>query len=121
MSTSGGTAGTPATGYAPRPCSPRSAGADRRSQGHRRLLRSADREETAAAADRCRSDCVVADRKGLTTGEISAHFAEVYGASVFRDTVSKITDKVLEEMAEWFNRPLDRVYRVFFIDAIVVK
>jgi transposase-like protein len=43
----------------------------------------------------------------LTTGEISAHFAEVYGASVSRETVSKITDQVLEEMSAWMNRPLD--------------
>jgi hypothetical protein len=34
--------------------------------------------------------------KGLTTGEISAHFAEIYGASVSRETVSRITDKVVE-------------------------
>jgi putative transposase len=59
--------------------------------------------------------------RGLTTGEISAHFAEVYGASISRDTVSKITDKVVEEMNDWFNRPLDPVYPVIFIDAIVVK
>jgi putative transposase len=45
--------------------------------------------------------------RGLTTGEISAHFAEVYGASVSRETVSKITDQVLEEMGAWMNRPLD--------------
>src|SRR3954451_14890350 len=59
--------------------------------------------------------------RGLTTGEISAHFAEVYGASVSRETVSKITDKVVEEMTGWANRPLDAVYPVIFIDAIVVK
>ena len=59
--------------------------------------------------------------RGLTTGEISAHFAEVYGASVSRETVSKITDRVLEEMTAWMNRPLDEVYPVIFIDAIVVK
>ena len=59
--------------------------------------------------------------RALTTGEISAHFAEVYGASVSKDTVSKITDKVIEEMNEWCNRPLDPVYPVIFIDAIVVK
>ena len=46
--------------------------------------------------------------RGLTTGEISAHFAEVYGASVSRETVSKITDQVLEEMTAWMNRPPDR-------------
>lgn len=38
--------------------------------------------------------------KGLTTGEISAHFAEIYGASVSKETISRITDKVMEEMTE---------------------
>jgi putative transposase len=59
--------------------------------------------------------------RGLTTGEICAHFADVYGASVGKDTISRITDAVLEEMTEWLNRPLDRVYPVVFIDAIMVK
>ena len=59
--------------------------------------------------------------KGLTTGEVSAHFAEVYGASVGKDQVSRITDAVIAEMTEWQNRPLDRVYPVLFIDAIMVK
>ena len=45
--------------------------------------------------------------KGLTTGEISAHFAEIYGASVSRETISRITDKVIEEMNDWAVRPLD--------------
>src|SRR4029453_8246169 len=39
--------------------------------------------------------------KGLTTGEISAHFDEIYGASVSKETISRITDKVIEEMTEW--------------------
>ena len=59
--------------------------------------------------------------KGLTTGEISAHFAEIYGASVSKETISRITDKVIEEMTDWCNRPLDGVYAAVFIDAIVVK
>jgi putative transposase len=59
--------------------------------------------------------------KGLTTGEISAHFAEIYGASVSKETVSRITDKVVAEMTEWSSRPLDTVYVAVFIDAIVVK
>ena len=59
--------------------------------------------------------------RGLTTGEIAAHFAEVYGARCRKDTISRITDAVLEEMTEWQTRPLDRVYPVVFIDAIVVK
>src|SRR5262252_4438282 len=53
--------------------------------------------------------------KGLTTGEISAHFAEIYGASVSKETISRITDKVLEEMTDWCNRPLDGVYAAIFI------
>jgi transposase-like protein len=59
--------------------------------------------------------------KGLTTGEISAHFAEVYGASISKDTISRITDKVVEEMAGWSGRPLQGVYAAIFIDAIYVK
>jgi putative transposase len=59
--------------------------------------------------------------KGLTTGEISAHFAEIYGASVSRETISRITDKVVAEMNDWANRPLDSIYVAVFIDAIHVK
>jgi putative transposase len=59
--------------------------------------------------------------KGLTTREIAAHFFDVYGAEVSRDTISRITDRVLEEMAAWQSRPLDEVYPVVFIDAIQVK
>jgi putative transposase len=59
--------------------------------------------------------------KGLTTGEISAHFAEIYGASVSKETVSRVTDRVIEEMQAWQARPLDEVYAAVFIDAIVVK
>jgi transposase-like protein len=59
--------------------------------------------------------------KGLTTGEISAHFAEIYQASVSKEVVSRITDRVIEEMTDWSVRPLDEVYAAVFIDAIVVK
>ncbi|MYR89860.1 IS256 family transposase [Streptomyces sp. SID685] len=59
--------------------------------------------------------------KGLTHGEISAHLAEVYGAEVSKQTISTITDAVMEGMAEWQARPLDRVYPVVFVDAINVK
>jgi putative transposase len=59
--------------------------------------------------------------RGLTTGEISAHFEEIYGASVSKETISRITDKVIEEMQSWQARPLDGVYAAIFIDAIVVK
>ncbi|WP_231400070.1 IS256 family transposase [Longispora fulva] len=59
--------------------------------------------------------------KGLTTGEISAHLAEIYGAEVSRDTISVITDRVLDGMADWQSRPLDSVYPVLFIDCVNVK
>ncbi|MFH8387087.1 IS256 family transposase [Kitasatospora sp. NPDC018058] len=59
--------------------------------------------------------------RGLTHGDISAHLAEVYGASVSKQTISTITDKVMDGMAEWQNRPLDPVYPVIFIDCIHVK
>ncbi len=59
--------------------------------------------------------------KGLTTGEISAHFAEIYGASVSKETISRITDKVVAEMTDWAARPLDAVYVAVVIDAIQVK
>jgi putative transposase len=48
--------------------------------------------------------------RGLTTGEVSAHFADVYGATVSKDTISRITDRVVEEMTEWRDRPLDRAW-----------
>lgn len=59
--------------------------------------------------------------KGLTTGEIQAHLADVYDADVSRDLISKITDKVVEEMNAWQARPLDRIYPVVLVDAIHVK
>ena len=59
--------------------------------------------------------------KGLTHGEISAHLAEVYGAEVSKQTITAITDRVMEGMAEWQSRPLDPVYAVLFVDAIQVK
>jgi len=59
--------------------------------------------------------------RGMTHGEISAHLAEIYGAQVSKETVTRITDRILESMTDWQNRPLDPVYPVIFIDAIVVK
>lgn len=59
--------------------------------------------------------------KGLTHGEISAHVAEIYGAEVSKQTITTITDRVMEGMAAWQNRPLDPVYPVIFIDCVNVK
>jgi putative transposase len=59
--------------------------------------------------------------KGLTHGEISAHLEEVYGAEVSKQTITSITDRVMEGMTEWQSRPLEPVYAVMFVDAIQVK
>jgi putative transposase len=53
--------------------------------------------------------------KGLTHGEISAHLAEIYGTEVSKQTISTMTDRVVEGMAAWQSRPLDPV---IFIDAV---
>jgi putative transposase len=59
--------------------------------------------------------------RGLTSGEICAHLAEVYGTSVSKETISVITDRMLDTMAEWQARPLDVVYPVLFVDCIYMK
>jgi transposase-like protein len=58
---------------------------------------------------------------GMTTGDIANHLADVYGPDVSRDLVSAVTDRVVEDMQTWQNRPLDRVYPVLLIDALVLK
>jgi transposase-like protein len=59
--------------------------------------------------------------KGMTTGDIAAHMAEVYDTDISRDMVSTVTAQVAEKMREWQNRPLDAVYPVVIIDAIMMK
>lgn len=59
--------------------------------------------------------------KGLTHGEICAHLREIYGAELSKETITRITDRVMEGMTAWQNRPLDAVYPVIFVDAIYVK
>jgi putative transposase len=59
--------------------------------------------------------------RGMTTRDIRAHLRELYGVEVSPDLISRVTDAVVEELAEWQARPLDRVYPVVFIDALMVK
>ena len=59
--------------------------------------------------------------RGMTTRDIRAHLREIYGVEVSADLISRVTDAVVEELAEWQARPLDAVYPVFFIDALMVK
>jgi len=59
--------------------------------------------------------------RGLSTRDIEAHLAELYGVQVGRDLISRVTDAVMEDVREWQQRPLDDVYPVLFLDALVLK
>jgi len=59
--------------------------------------------------------------KGLTTGDIQQHLYEIYGTEVSRDTVSRITDQIVDDLVAWQSRPLDPLYAVLLIDCLVIK
>src|SRR3954468_13723503 len=59
--------------------------------------------------------------RGLSTRDIEAHLAEIYGVKAGRDLISRVTDAVVEDVREWQQRPLDDVYPVIFLDALVLK
>lgn len=59
--------------------------------------------------------------KAMSTGDIQAHLAEMYDTTISRETISKITDQIVADMTAWQHRPLDQVYAVLLIDAIVIK
>jgi putative transposase len=59
--------------------------------------------------------------RGMSTRDISAHLEEIYGVQVGRDLISKVTDAVMEDARAWQTRPLDDVYPVVFLDALVLK
>jgi putative transposase len=58
---------------------------------------------------------------GMTVRDISAHLSELYGTEIGRDTISPITDAVLEDVHAWRTRPLDPVYPIVSFDAMVVR
>jgi len=58
---------------------------------------------------------------GMTCEEIRDHLGEIYGVSVSKDFISRVTDQVLEDVREWQNRPLEECYPVVWIDALVVR
>ena len=59
--------------------------------------------------------------RGLSTRDIEAHLAEIYGVQVGRDLISRVTDAVMDDVREWQQRALDDVYPVVFLDALVLK
>src|SRR4051794_40928266 len=104
----GRTVATPATANGPRPSSRTSARStsprDREGGFEPPIVKKRQRRLTGV------DEMVLSlSAKGLTHGEISSHLAEVYGADVSKQTISTITDSVMEGMAEWQARPLDRV------------
>ena len=59
--------------------------------------------------------------RGLSTRDIEAHLEEIYGVNVGRDLISRVTDAVMDDARAWQTRPLDDVYPVVFLDALVLK
>src|SRR6478609_3573641 len=115
-------AATPATAPARRLCSPRSACCRSRCPGIGTAPSSRAPSASGNGAWTGVDQIILSiSARGLTTGETPRIFADVYGATVSKDPISKITVKVLEELTEWRDRPLDKVYPVMFIDAIMVK
>jgi putative transposase len=58
---------------------------------------------------------------GMSVRDIASHLAGLYGTEIGRDTISRVTDAVLEDIAAWRTRPLDRLYPIVYFDAIMVK
>src|SRR5437899_249992 len=59
--------------------------------------------------------------RGMTTREISKHLEEIYGVEVGRDTISRVTDAVLDDVKEWPARPLEKLHLVVWLDANGLK
>jgi putative transposase len=59
--------------------------------------------------------------RGMTVREIQGYLEEMYGVVVSPDLISQVTDAVMEEVREWQNRPLERLYPVVFFDALRIK
>jgi putative transposase len=59
--------------------------------------------------------------RGMSTRDIREHLAEIYNVDVSAELVSRVTDAVVDELRAWQSRPLERVYLVVYLDALVVK
>jgi len=59
--------------------------------------------------------------RGMSVRDIQQHLKELYGTEVSPDLISRVTDAVLEEVKAWQSRPLDPVWPVIYLDALVVK
>jgi len=113
--------GTAVTGPPRRRCSPTWARSSWRCHGPQRQLHPADRAERQSRLEGFNERIVALYGRGLSTRDIRAHLREMYDVEVSPDLISRVTDVVLEELTDWQSRPLDAVYPVVFIDAIMVK
>lgn len=59
--------------------------------------------------------------RGMTTSDISGHVREIYGVSVSAGTISNVTNKMMDHIREWQNRPLEPVYFMVWMDGITMK
>lgn len=59
--------------------------------------------------------------RGMSVRDIQAHLAEIYGVEVGHDLISRVTDAILDDVREWQARPLEDVYPIVFLDALIVK
>lgn len=58
---------------------------------------------------------------GMTTRDIQDHLKDIYGAQVSPELISNVTEKIMDDVKEWRNRPLESIYPIVYFDALVVK
>jgi putative transposase len=59
--------------------------------------------------------------RGMSTRDIQAHLSEIYGTEVSAELISRVTDEVIDQMHEWQNRPLEKLYTIVYLDAIWIN
>lgn len=59
--------------------------------------------------------------RGMSMRDMQSHFAEMYGTEVSHEFIARVTDAVMEEVSEWQSRPLDEIYPIVYMDAMVIK
>jgi len=89
---------------------------DRNGEFEPRLL-----EKRQTRTDEIEQKIMAMYAKGMSQRDILDTLQEIYGAEVSQTLISKITDKILPEVSEWQNRPLESVYPVIFFDGVIFK
>ena len=126
-------------GYEPHAEPPGGAGNTRNGTSPKRLISEHGEVEIDAPRDRdgsfapqivrkpqrrfagCDDKILAIYSRGLSTRDISAHLAKIYGVEVGRDLISKVTDGVTDHVREWAKRPLQDIYPMVFLDCMIIK